>query len=269
MERLYDLFQKAPALGSLIDPRTMGDDLFAFGFDTLKGTLDRTLKKLEAQADPDRAALGVAAQGIAMAASLMAKGFTLVATNVPYLARGKQGETLRAHIESVYPAAKADLATAFIERGLSHCTQGGATAFVTPQNWLFLSSYKALRHWMLRQVTWNLVAKLGPAAFDDMNWWAANTLLCIHTNAVPKGGHEVVGLEASAEKGAVKQGCRIKVAMPGSLGKRTLVQRSDSKESSIRASGRNRRCRPTGPPRSSSTSRASRTHGSSGPASTR
>ena len=93
MERLYDLFEKAPTLGSLIDPRTVSDDLFALGFDTLKGTLDRTLKKLEDQTDPDRAAVGVAAQGIALAASLMAREFTLVATNVPYLARGKQAET--------------------------------------------------------------------------------------------------------------------------------------------------------------------------------
>ena len=95
MERLYDLFQKAPTLGSLIDPRTVAEDLFALGFDTLKGTLDRALKKIETQADPDRAAVGVAAQGIALAASLMAREFTLVATNVPYLARGKQAEELR------------------------------------------------------------------------------------------------------------------------------------------------------------------------------
>ena len=99
MERLYDLFQKAPTLGSLIDPRGIAEDLFALGFDTLKGTLDRALKKIETQTDPDRAAVGVAAQGIAVAASLMAREFTLVATNVPYLARGKQDEALRDYIE--------------------------------------------------------------------------------------------------------------------------------------------------------------------------
>ena len=90
MERLYDLFQKAPDLGSLIDPRTVTEDLFALGFDTLQGTVERVLKKIEARNDPDRAALGVAAQGIALAASLMGREFTLVATNVPYLGRGNQ-----------------------------------------------------------------------------------------------------------------------------------------------------------------------------------
>ena len=95
MERLYDLFSCAPDLGSLIDPQTVAEDLFALGFDTLKGTVDRALKKIEARDDPDRAALGVAAQGIALAASLMSRQFSLVATNVPYLARGKQTEKLR------------------------------------------------------------------------------------------------------------------------------------------------------------------------------
>ena len=90
----------------------------------MKGTLDRALKKTETQADPDRAAVGVAAQGIALAASLMAREFTLVATNVPYLARGKQDETLRDYLDDVHPAAKADLATAFVERCLEYLRRG-------------------------------------------------------------------------------------------------------------------------------------------------
>ena len=118
MERLYDLFQQAPDLGSLLDPRTVTEDLFALGFDTLKGTVERALKKIEARDDPDRAALGVAAQGIALAASLMSREFTLVATNVPYLARGKQAESCGITSVRYHPAAKADLATAFVERCL-------------------------------------------------------------------------------------------------------------------------------------------------------
>ena len=214
MERLYDLFQRAPDLGSLLDPRTVTEDLFALGFDTLKGTVERALKKIEARDDPDRVALGVAAQGIALAASLMSREFTLVATNVPYLARGKQAEVLRRYIEDVHSAAKADLATAFVERCLDYCRFGGTTALVTPQNWLFLGSYRTLREWLLRKATWNLVAKLGPAAFDDMNWWAANTMLSIHTASQPVDCHELAGVDASSEKGAANKG---KLLLGGSI----------------------------------------------------
>jgi len=199
MERLYDLFQSAPNLGSLINPRTVTEDLFALGFDTLKGTVERALKKIEARNDPDRAALGVAAQGIALAASLMSREFTLVATNVPYLARGKQAEELRDYIADEYPAAKADLATAFVERCLEYCAPGGSTALVTPQNWLFLGSYKALRERLLRQVTWNVVAKLGESGFESSQAAGAFTALLIHTTAPPGGRHEFLGLDASVQ----------------------------------------------------------------------
>ena len=126
MERLYDLFEKAPDLGSLIDPRTVAEDLFALGFDSLKGTVERALKKIEARDDPDRAALGVAAQGIALAASLMSREFTLVATNVPYLGTGQQASRLsRSTVEDFTRHAKADLATVFLDRCVRFCGSSG------------------------------------------------------------------------------------------------------------------------------------------------
>jgi hypothetical protein len=200
MERLYDLFKQAPDLGSLLDPRTVAEDLFALGFDTLKGTVERALKKIEARDDPDRAALGVAAQGIALAASLMSREFTLVATNVPYLARGKQADQLRDYIEEVHPAAKADLATAFVERCLEYCSSGGTAALVTPQNWLFLGSYKALRERLLNQLTWDLVTKLGPGAFETISGEVVNVALLILTADSPEGSDELAGIDASAPR---------------------------------------------------------------------
>ncbi len=202
---LYDEFVKAPTLGSLINPRAIAESIFQTGFAPLRGSLDRALRKAETLADPDRAAVGVAAQGIAVAASLMARQFTLVATNVPYLARGKQSEEMKAYLKDKHDAAKADLATAFVERCLEYCSRGGSTALVTPQNWLFLDSYKELREWMLYRVTWDVVAKLGPAAFQDMNWWAANTMLSIHTTVEPENGHEVVGLDVSEPRIAMEK----------------------------------------------------------------
>ncbi len=104
----------------------MTEDLFALGFDALKGTLERALKKIEARDDPDRAALGVAAQGIALAASLMSREFALVATNVPYLARGKQSAALVDHLEKNFRLGRADLATALVLRCLDLCQAGGS-----------------------------------------------------------------------------------------------------------------------------------------------
>ena len=118
----------APDLGSLIDPQTVTEDLFALGFDTLKGTVERALKKIEARDDPDRAALGVAAQGIALAASLMSREFTWSRRMCRTWNAAKQAKTLGDYIEEHLSRGQADLATAFVERCLAFCWQGGTVA---------------------------------------------------------------------------------------------------------------------------------------------
>ena len=90
LEAFYDLFTKAPWLGSLIDPRKAGADFFREGFDQLEPLIASILAK--ADSDDDRE-MAVAAQGLAKAASILAAQFTLVATNVPYLGIRKQAPT--------------------------------------------------------------------------------------------------------------------------------------------------------------------------------
>jgi len=207
MQRLYDLFLRAPDLGSLLDPRTVTGDLFALGFDTLKGTVERALKKIEARDDPERAVLGVAAQGIALASSLMARVFTLVATNVPYLTRGRQDENLRAYLEEIYPTAKADLATAFLERCLSYCeTKNGTAALVMPQNWLFLKSYQALRSHHLAHTQWIVVARLGAGAFEMVSGEVVNVALFAMSRGRGPFGSSILGLDVSHIEGSRGKG---------------------------------------------------------------
>jgi hypothetical protein len=93
MERLYRLFQKAAVLGSLINPRAGEGDLLVAAFHELQPLLEKAL----AQETQDETAheMAVTARGLAKAAEILAGQFTLVATNVPYLARGAQCRTLQ------------------------------------------------------------------------------------------------------------------------------------------------------------------------------
>ena len=147
--------------------------------------------------DPVAAVFGNTALGVARAAELLARKYTLVATNVPYLARGKQGDALRDFIELRHGAAKRDLATAFVERCWSFCQPSGAYAVVTPQNWLFLNSYRKFRERMLREQTWRLVAKLGERAFESSAAAGAFVTLLILQDRLPVPGHEIKGWDAS------------------------------------------------------------------------
>ena len=198
MERLYRLFKDAPVLGSLINPRAADGDLLVGAFHELQPLLEKVL----AQETRDDTAheTTVTAEGLAKAAEILAGQYTLVATNVPYLGRGKQEEVLKDYCEHFHSEAKADLATCFIERCLAFCKNGDTVALVTPQNWLFLGTYRGLREGLLHRERWQLVVRLGPNAFQDMNWWAATTALVVLSSGRPTSGQLVFGLDVSTRK---------------------------------------------------------------------
>ncbi|HCX32624.1 MAG TPA: hypothetical protein DHV08_03105 [Rhodocyclaceae bacterium] len=196
-ERLYDLFARAPWLGSLIDPRAAGGDLVEHGFDDLEPLLAEVTAKADTA---ELAEMAVAAQGLAKAAEILSGGFTLVATNVPYLGRGKQDDVLKDYCGGQHPEAKADLATCFVERCLEVCAEGGSTALVTPQNWLFLGTYKKLRKRLLDEMEWDVVARLGPRAFETISGEVVNVALLALTRRRAAHGHRFSGWDASAAK---------------------------------------------------------------------
>ena len=198
LERLRGLFVNAPELGSLIDPMNVParERMFTPDFGRVSPLLQDALAKEEAD-DPVAAVFGSAALGVARAAELLARRYTLVATNVPYLARGKQGDVLRDFIELRHGEAKADLATAFVERCRSFCLPGGVYAVVTPQNWLFLASYGKLRESLLREQSWEQVARLGPGAFQTISGEIVNVSLIIVSNAPPDQNQLIAGIDAS------------------------------------------------------------------------
>jgi hypothetical protein len=121
-------------------------------------------------------------------------------TNVPYLGRGKQDDVMKDYVDAHYKDGKADLATAFILRCLGLCQKGGTTGVVSPQNWLFLTTYSKLRESLLKDRTWNIVARLGPNAFQDMNFWAATTSLVSITNTKPSASWLMSGIDVSCDK---------------------------------------------------------------------
>ncbi len=204
MERLYALFEKAPVLGSLIDPRAIDGgsanrDAFQADFAELKPLLDLALER--ERGSEERTERAVAAQGMARAAELLSGQYTLAITNVPYLGRGQQNEILKAFAEAHYKEAKADLATVFVSRMLGCLGESGTIAAVTPQNWLFLTSYRKLREKLLRERTWNLVARLGPGAFETISGEVVNVALLVLSASMPSEDAMMGGIDVSAPRG--------------------------------------------------------------------
>ena len=206
MARLHALFGKARELGSLIDPEAIGGDLFREGYDSLRNLLDAAIK-LERRAG-GRDERAVAAAGMARAAEILTGRYTLVITNVPFLAWRKQDGPLRAFAEDHHGDAKGDIATVFASRIFQWLGGHGTQAVVVPQNWLFLTTYRKLRERLLKERTWNVVARLGPGAFETISGDVVNVALVILSagRAEPTvgdgGGGRVVTLGAALDQGS-------------------------------------------------------------------
>jgi REP element-mobilizing transposase RayT len=200
---LHRLFSQAPTLGSLINPAELPADLIAADYETIQPYLAAVLKA--EKADDETRERAIAAAGMVKAADLLAGEYTLVITNVPYLGRGKQDDVLKAHLERFYDEGRADLATACLLRCLECCTRNGTTALVIPQACLYLPSFGDLRHTLLEVRTWNLIARLGPGAFETITGHVVNVALAIMSAMRPNGTSEMAAIDVSdAAKAADK-----------------------------------------------------------------
>jgi len=222
MNELYKLFDNAVTYGSLIHPQQQIKTVNKNDLAKLTAVIEAGLSAAGGR-DYGAEELGVTAKGLTAAYRILSDRYHLVATNVPYLARGKQDEVLRSFIETHYPAGKQDLATAFVERSRDFCLPGATAVLVTPQNWLFLGSYAKLREKLLKQVQWDWVARLGPKGFQTP-MWDFNVMMLSLTNRQPEELHELAGLDVSAAKTPADKAQRLQsdeavfVSQAGQLG---------------------------------------------------
>lgn len=172
---MYELMKDAPLLGSLIGKRR-DDAYIMFEWDTMGDAIQRLLEK--ERTDEERE-VGVTAHGLVRASAILSQKFHWVLTNVPYLTRGKQNNPLKDFCETYFPEGKNDLATVFLDRCIDFCTPGGTTSIVLPQNWLFALTYKRFREKLLSQDAWQLIARLGPGAFETISGEVVKSILFI------------------------------------------------------------------------------------------
>ncbi len=208
MAMLYDHFQLAPELGSLLDPTTIKADLHTASFDQLQPVLKKALVN---DSDKDIVERGTIAAGIAKAGQLLSKKYTLHITNVPYLSRGKQNKIMYDYCQKNFNEAKGDLATVFLEKMLKSNTPGGTSCSVILQNWLFLTTYKKYREKLLKNETFNIIARLGPKGFQTP-MWDFNVMLIALSHARIYENQLITGLDVSDSPNAAAKEAAIKRA---------------------------------------------------------
>lgn len=199
-------FAQAPLLGSLLDPaRSLKDDLATSNVQTLRELLAQALAQESSDAhlqEGELLELALSARGLLDAARLLQGRYHLVITNVPYLARGKQNDTLKAYCAQHYPDSQQDLANVFVERCLELTIKGGSLSCVTPQNWLFRSRYEPHRASLLSRFSWQLLARLGPGAFETISGHVVQAVLISFEKSLPIAEHSFYGLDVSGRGSA-------------------------------------------------------------------
>ncbi|MEJ7786848.1 MAG: DNA methyltransferase [Solirubrobacteraceae bacterium] len=183
LRRLHEQFQLADTLGTLIDPRraTETNELSTIRYDEIAPAVQDAV--IAEAADPAAAVFGQATASIVRAAAMLARRFTLVVTNVPYLARAKQGSVLRSFADAVHPLAKHDLAMCMLERLFT--MSAADVAVVLPQGWTQLSRYEGFRSDLLDSRTLRSAAFLGSGAFTAISGEVVNVLLLSATISRP------------------------------------------------------------------------------------
>lgn len=225
MRMLYNHFQLAPELGSLLDPSTIKADAFTASFEQLQPVL---AKALEGEADKDLVERGVMAAGIAKAGEILAQKYTLQITNVPYLARGKQDKILQAYCDENYPEAKGELATVFLDKMLSSCIKSGIACSVMPQDWLFKGIYKGLRAKLLKSKSWSFVSRLGVKSFQTP-MWDFNVMLISIKNTIPQKDYLFSLLDVSKEVSASTKDDAIKTTNINRVNQLSNLNNPDSR----------------------------------------
>ncbi len=192
---LHDLFRQAPLRGSLIE--LTGGDLVD---PTRVAQLDQSIAALVESmrdAEPERAEGALAARGMADAAALLHRRFSLAATNPPFLGQGEFSNELMSFMTQHHKNAKGDLSTAMLERMNAMVHNGGTVAAVAKQEWCFLPTFYKFRRQKLEANSFHFFAFLGEEAWETFGNRGPKATLLSFDNFTPTESTEHFIIDAT------------------------------------------------------------------------
>ncbi|WP_335212969.1 BREX-6 system adenine-specific DNA-methyltransferase PglX [Nostoc sp.] len=106
------------------------------------------------------------AAGIRFIRIVRENSYDLVIGNPPYQGTSKMADA--GYITKNYPKGKADLYTAFLERGLQLVRVGGLSALLTMRNWMFIQQFTQIREYLLENFDLRTLGDVDRGAFDEV-----------------------------------------------------------------------------------------------------
>lgn len=163
--QLMDALAHLDEIGSLLNPTEAE-------LEAVSTTADQLVRV--ASSDMFAASAAEKLQQAKATCGLLAKRYTCVVANPPYMGSSSFGPFMSKWVKKNYPDVKSDLCTCFIERGFALAINCGYAAMVTMQSWMFLGSFEKMRAALIDNKTIVSMAHLGPRAFDAIGGEAVN-----------------------------------------------------------------------------------------------
>lgn len=98
-------------------------------------------------------------------AKIMAKKYTVVCTNPPYM--NKLESHLKEFVINEYKSYSGDLFSAFMYRNFDYCKTEGYSAFMTPFVWMFIKTYENLREFIINNKSITTLIQMEYSAFEE------------------------------------------------------------------------------------------------------
>lgn len=172
--RTLKRFVNAKTLGSLIQvPQEEEAELKAF--------LD-ALYRLELEGDFQQKAAAKAFIPYIQQAWILAQQYDAVVANPPYMGSKGMNSDLKEFARNNFPDSKSDLFAMFMQYAFSLLKENGFNAQINMQSWMFLSSYEALRGWLLDNKTFITMLHLGARAFGQISGEVVQTTAWVIKN---------------------------------------------------------------------------------------
>lgn len=148
-------FEDAENLGSLIQPAIKNPDLIrermeqtgVFNNLLLGNTNQKLLKVLEMS-------------------EYLQQRYHVVVANPPYMSSRSMNKDLKSFAKAQFPDVKSDLFSMFIKRNCTLAKPGGDLGFMSPFVWMFISSYKKLRQYLIDKKTISSLVQLEYGGFS-------------------------------------------------------------------------------------------------------
>ncbi|HDY8788982.1 TPA: BREX-1 system adenine-specific DNA-methyltransferase PglX [Klebsiella pneumoniae] len=175
LKRTLARFTQAKTFGSLID--VPSDE-----HEQLK-ELFETLMNIKESGDSMQKPAAKRLLNFVQQAFILSLRYDSIVANPPYMgARGGMNSPLKDYVSTRFSDAKSDLFSAFAVRGFELLKTNGFNAQINMQSWMFLSTYKAFRNYILNDKTIITMAHLGARAFGQISGEVVQTTAWVINN---------------------------------------------------------------------------------------